>query len=49
LISAQTDEEEKLSDYEWGGYHPVMAGDTYSDGRYLIVRKLGWGASEATD
>lgn len=26
-----------------GGYHPVALGDTFKNGRYTIVRKLGWG------
>jgi serine/threonine-protein kinase SRPK3 len=41
--SVMTEEEEDFSDYCKGGYHPVHVGDTFSDGRYLIVRKLGWG------
>ncbi|KAI8460312.1 SR protein kinase, partial [Phakopsora pachyrhizi] len=41
--STFTDEEEKPSDYEKGGYHPVTIGETFSSGRYVIVRKLGWG------
>ncbi|GAA5859451.1 hypothetical protein JCM8547_006830 [Rhodosporidiobolus lusitaniae] len=42
--SVFTDEEEKLSDYEAGGYHPVRIGDIYGpNDRYVIVRKLGWG------
>ncbi|KAK4057106.1 hypothetical protein OIO90_002006 [Microbotryomycetes sp. JL221] len=42
--SVLTDEEEKLSDYEAGGYHPVRIGEVYGpNGRYVIVRKLGWG------
>ncbi|KDE09377.1 CMGC/SRPK protein kinase [Microbotryum lychnidis-dioicae p1A1 Lamole] len=42
--SVCTDEEEKLSDYEPGGYHPVRIGDVYGPkNRYVIVRKLGWG------
>ncbi|KAI9603945.1 hypothetical protein H4Q26_003554 [Puccinia striiformis f. sp. tritici PST-130] len=41
--SILTDEEEKPSDYDKGGYHPVTIGETFCDGRYLIVRKLGWG------
>jgi hypothetical protein len=42
--SVCTDEEEKLSDYEAGGYHPVRIGDIYGpNDRYEIVRKLGWG------
>lgn len=38
-----TDDEEDLSDYIKGGYHPVHIGDTFSNERYVIVRKLGWG------
>lgn len=41
--SMMTEDEEDLEDYCKGGYHPVHVGDTFSDGRYLIVRKLGWG------
>lgn len=26
-----------------GGYHPVKIGELYSSGRYVVVRKLGWG------
>ncbi|ODV92087.1 hypothetical protein CANCADRAFT_22954 [Tortispora caseinolytica NRRL Y-17796] len=36
-------DEEHLADYCPGGYHPVTIGETYKDGRYVIVRKLGWG------
>ncbi|QSL66127.1 hypothetical protein MERGE_000502 [Pneumocystis wakefieldiae] len=35
--------EEDLEDYCKGGYHPVQIGEKYKDGRYVIVRKLGWG------
>ncbi|TFY82776.1 hypothetical protein EWM64_g1226 [Hericium alpestre] len=38
-----TEDEEDWEDYCKGGYHPVHIGDTFSDGRYLVVRKLGWG------
>lgn len=41
--SVMTEDEEDEEDYIKGGYHPVHVGDTFSDGRYLIVRKLGWG------
>ncbi len=52
--SAYTDEEEDAYDYKKGkkyhfihlfigGYHPVKIGDKFSDGRYVILRKLGWG------
>lgn len=36
-------DEESLKDYAPGGYHPVFVGEEYKDGRYIIVRKLGWG------
>ena len=26
-----------------GGYHPVRVGEKYKDGRYVVLRKLGWG------
>lgn len=26
-----------------GGYHPVKIGELYNTGRYVVVRKLGWG------
>lgn len=32
-----------MEDYCKGGYHPVHVGETYKDGKYTIVRKLGWG------
>ncbi|KAI0313110.1 kinase-like domain-containing protein [Amylostereum chailletii] len=38
-----TEDEEDWEDYCKGGYHPVHIGDTFSDGRYRVVRKLGWG------
>ena len=38
-----TEDEEDYEDYVKGGYHPVHIGDTFSDGRYVVVRKLGWG------
>lgn len=41
--SIATEEEEDLEDYRPGGYHPVRIGDDFNDGRYTIVRKLGWG------
>ena len=34
---------EDLVEYEWGGYHPVLLRDTFADGRYRIVHKLGRG------
>ncbi|RUO95760.1 kinase-like domain-containing protein [Jimgerdemannia flammicorona] len=38
-----SNEEEDLEDYCKGGYHPIRIGDEFFDGRYTIVRKLGWG------
>jgi hypothetical protein len=34
---------EDLEKYEPGGYHPISIGDVFSDGRYLIIDKLGHG------
>ncbi|KAI8872580.1 kinase-like protein, partial [Ramicandelaber brevisporus] len=36
-------DEESVEDYCRGGYHPVTIGDEFKNGRYLVVRKLGWG------
>jgi serine/threonine-protein kinase SRPK3 len=41
--SVMTEDEEDLEDYRPGGYHPVSIGDDFNGGRYVIVRKLGWG------
>lgn len=38
-----TAEEEDSVDYCKGGYHPVTVGETFKEGRYVVVRKLGWG------
>ena len=35
--------EEDISDYVQGGYHPAYVGERFSNGRYVTVRKLGWG------
>jgi serine/threonine-protein kinase SRPK3 len=37
------DSEEDQEDYVKGGYHPVNIGNVFSGGRYVVVRKLGWG------
>ncbi|KAI9612384.1 hypothetical protein KEM48_004115 [Puccinia striiformis f. sp. tritici PST-130] len=37
------EDEEKPSDYDKGGYHPVRVGERFNHDRYLVVRKLGWG------
>lgn len=36
-------EEEDAADYRPGGYHPVHIMDSLSSGRYLVLRKMGWG------
>ncbi|KAF6766088.1 CMGC/SRPK protein kinase [Ephemerocybe angulata] len=36
-------DEESPADYNAGGYLPVKVNDTFKQGRYRIVRKLGWG------
>lgn len=41
--SVMTEDEEDWEDYVKGGYHPVHIGDSFSDGRYVVARKLGWG------
>src|SRR5882757_4725310 len=41
--SIMTEDEEDWEDYVKGGYHPVKIGDSFSEGRYVVVRKLGWG------
>ncbi|KAM7220647.1 protein kinase [Rhypophila decipiens] len=38
-----TAEEEDSEDYCKGGYHPVTVGEKFKDGKYTVVRKLGWG------
>jgi len=35
-------ENEELDDYEIDGYHPVHVNEII-DGRYVIIKKLGWG------
>ncbi|KAI3403673.2 SKY1 [Candida oxycetoniae] len=36
-------DEENLQDYVPGGYHPCYIGEEYKNGKYTLVRKLGWG------
>lgn len=42
-VAEATADEEDSEDYCKGGYHPVQVGELYKDGKYTIVRKLGWG------
>lgn len=34
---------EPLNRYRVGGYHPISLGDSFKDGRYKVLHKLGWG------
>ncbi|KAF8078305.1 CMGC/SRPK protein kinase [Lyophyllum atratum] len=36
-------DEESPADYNAGGYLPVKVNDTFKNGRYRVIRKLGWG------
>ncbi|KAG8966299.1 serine/threonine protein kinase, CMGC group [Tulasnella sp. 419] len=36
-------EEEDPADYKPGGYYPVHIMDSFSNNRYLVLRKMGWG------
>lgn len=38
-----SDEDESPEDYRVGGYHPVTVGDSFKAGRYVVLKKLGWG------
>ncbi|TKX26472.1 protein kinase domain-containing protein 7 [Elsinoe australis] len=38
-----TADEEDSEDYCKGGYHPVSIGEQYNNGKYTVIRKLGWG------
>ena len=35
---------EWVEEYHPGGYHPVNLGDTFRDGKYRVIRKLGYGS-----
>ena len=39
---SQESEEEDMSEYKPGGYHPVVIGERYLN-RYTVIQKLGWG------
>lgn len=38
---AHSKDEESPADYNTGGYLPVKVKDTFKDGRYIVLRKLG--------
>ncbi|KAM3846215.1 SRSF protein kinase 3 isoform 2-T2 [Vipera latastei] len=42
LLGSDDEEQEDPRDYCRGGYYPVKIGDLFN-GRYHVVRKLGWG------
>ena len=42
-IARRVNEDEGRDGYRRGGYHPVRIGDTFNQGRYLVVSKVGWG------
>ncbi|XP_023691620.2 uncharacterized protein srpk3 [Paramormyrops kingsleyae] len=42
LLGSDDEEQEDPTDYCRGGYYPVKIGDLFN-GRYHVVRKLGWG------
>lgn len=42
-VKSDFHDEEDVEDYTTGGYHPVQIGERFKDGRYEVVRKLGWG------
>ncbi|KAF5898117.1 plexin-B3 isoform X1, partial [Clarias magur] len=42
LLGSDDEEQENPGDYCKGGYYPVKIGDLFN-GRYHVVRKLGWG------
>uniref|UniRef100_A0A5B7ARY5 non-specific serine/threonine protein kinase n=2 Tax=Davidia involucrata TaxID=16924 RepID=A0A5B7ARY5_DAVIN len=41
--SGSEEEDEGIDSYRKGGYHAVRMGDSFSGGRYIAQRKLGWG------
>ena len=34
---------EDMEDYKRDGYHPTYIGETFMNGRYVVLQKLGWG------
>lgn len=41
--SSYTSEDEGTEDYRRGGYHAVRVGDSFKQGTYIVLSKLGWG------
>lgn len=46
--SMNVEDVERLDYYVTGGYDPVMIGDEFCKGRYVIAHKLGFGRSATT-
>lgn len=34
---------EDFEDYKLDGYHPVSIGETFNNGKFTVIQKLGWG------
>lgn len=45
----ESKDEESAADYNTGGYLCVKLQDTFKDGRYVVIRKLGYVASIALE
>ena len=45
LRDPRLDRIEEVDKYRKGGYHPVLLNDTFEDGRYRVIHKLGHGGS----
>lgn len=43
FLFRQKNEAHAQEDYKPGGYHRVRVGETFKDGRYVCIGKLGWG------
>ncbi|BDA45693.1 probable SRSF protein kinase 2 [Coccomyxa sp. Obi] len=41
--SESESDDEGVEGYRRGGYHRVYIGERFKDGRYVVLRKLGWG------
>lgn len=41
--NSSTSDVEDAEDYRKGGYHPVQVGEKFKQGRYVVLKKLGWG------
>ena len=45
FIPSQLDNIEDAEDYQPGGFHPISIGDTFDQGRFRVLHKLGFGGS----